>query len=84
MKKGKHLVETEEGRTIQEKDGRIKNLLKRTYLRNWVVGYDGNHAEAHVNHEGNFTDRKSNYNMDFARFVKISVVWLRYMLITLH
>ncbi|XP_022896872.1 myosin heavy chain, cardiac muscle isoform isoform X1 [Olea europaea var. sylvestris] len=76
MKKGKHLVETEEGRTIQEKDGRIKNLLKRTYLRNWVVGYDGNHAEAHVNHEGNFTDRKSNYNMDFAR-MKIENATLR-------
>lgn len=75
MRKGKHLVEIE-GRTIQEKDGRIKNLLKRTYLRNWVVGYDGTHADAHVNHEGNFNDKKSNYNMDFAR-MKIENATLR-------
>lgn len=75
MRKGKHLVEIE-GRSIQEKDGRIKNLLKRTYLRNWAVGYDGTHADAHVNHEGNFNDKKSNYNMDFAR-MKIENATLR-------
>ncbi|KAL2477381.1 myosin heavy chain-related [Forsythia ovata] len=90
MKKGKHLGEIEEERTLEEKDGRLKNLLKRTYLRNWVVGFDGNHAGAHGNPEGNFTDRKSNYNMDFARMkienatLKESLGSMEYLTTSVH
>ncbi|KAL2460332.1 myosin heavy chain-related [Abeliophyllum distichum] len=90
MKKGKHLGEIEEERTLEGKDGRLKNLLKRTYLRNWVVGFDGNHAEAHGNPEGNFTERKSNYNMDFARMkienatLKESLGSMEYLTTSVH
>ncbi|KAG8368490.1 hypothetical protein BUALT_Bualt15G0051100 [Buddleja alternifolia] len=58
---GKHMGETGERKIIQEKDGKLKNLLKRTYLTRWVGGSDGNDADSHVNYD------KSNYHMDFAR-----------------
>lgn len=53
-----------------ERDGRFRNLLKKTYLKRWIgtMDFSGNEAEAHLNGEGNFS-RRSN-NMDFARLVK--------------
>ncbi|XAR52933.1 hypothetical protein NMG60_11021269 [Bertholletia excelsa] len=55
MKQGNHLAEIGERRTIQERDGRLKNLLKRTYLKRWIGPLDsfGNEAGAHLNYEGN-------------------------------
>ncbi|XP_073026999.1 uncharacterized protein [Primulina eburnea] len=57
--RGKHLSESGEQR--QEKDGKLKNFLKRNYLSRWVGGSEGNDAEACLNYE------KPNFQMDFAR-----------------
>lgn len=54
---GKNLVETAERRILPEKDGKFKNLLKRTYLTRWVGGSDGSDADDH--------------HMDFARLLNI-------------
>ncbi|KAL8060742.1 hypothetical protein ABFX02_02G045000 [Erythranthe guttata] len=53
MNEGKHLGETVERRTVQEKDGRLKNLLKKSYLTRWVGGSDDYEKPSH--------------HMDFAR-----------------
>ncbi|RVW31333.1 hypothetical protein CK203_046248 [Vitis vinifera] len=70
MKQGNFLADIGEKRNATlERDGKLKNLLKKTYLRRWIgaLDYSGNQAEAHLNSEGNFSGRKSNYSMDFAR-----------------
>ncbi|KAE8008127.1 hypothetical protein FH972_004667 [Carpinus fangiana] len=53
---------------VTERDGKLKNLLKRTYLGRWIGPLDviGHEAEAHRNNEGKFFSRRSN-SMDFAR-----------------
>ena len=55
-----------------DRDGKLTNLLKRTYLRRWVGTLDGsgNEAEVYHNNEGKLFGRRSN-SMDFARLVKI-------------
>ncbi|XP_075488749.1 uncharacterized protein LOC142527728 isoform X2 [Primulina tabacum] len=57
--RGKHLSESGEQRP--EKDGKLKNFLKRNYLSRWVGGSEGIDAEACLNYE------KPNFQMDFAR-----------------
>lgn len=54
-----------------ERDGKLKNLLKRTYLRRWIGTLDvsGDDAEAYQNNEGKFFSKRN--SMDFARLVKI-------------
>eukprot|EP00258_Populus_trichocarpa_P048616 XP_024464635.1 DNA repair protein RAD50 isoform X1 [Populus trichocarpa] len=50
-----------------ERDGRIRNLLKRTYLRRWMGMLDsGNEARASTSGAGSFSGKRSN-DMDFAR-----------------
>ncbi|KAG5625308.1 hypothetical protein H5410_010526 [Solanum commersonii] len=43
----------------REKDGRLKNLLKTSYLRRWtgLQDSDGNDADTHRDSEANFADR---------------------------
>lgn len=55
-----------------ERDGKLTNLLKRTYLRRWIGALDGsgNKAEVYHSNEGKLFSRRSN-SMDFARLVKI-------------
>ncbi|KAF5448281.1 hypothetical protein F2P56_028835 [Juglans regia] len=50
-----------------ERDGKLKNLLKRTYLRRWIGTLDvsGDDAEAYQNNEGKFFSKRN--SMDFAR-----------------
>ncbi|PIM98046.1 hypothetical protein CDL12_29477 [Handroanthus impetiginosus] len=67
---GKHSDEIGERRIIQEKDGKLKNLLKRSYLTRWVGSSDGSDSDAHLHYE------KPNHNMDFAR-LKIENATLR-------
>lgn len=77
MKQGNFLAHIGEKRNATlERDGKLKNLLKKTYLRRWIgaLDYSGNQAEAHLNSEGNFSGRKSNYSMDFARSWKMLIV----------
>lgn len=61
-RQGKSLGEIAVKRTLQEKDGRLKNLLKTSYLRRWtgIQDSDGNDADTHRDSEAN--------NMDFARY----------------
>lgn len=58
-----------------ERDGRLKSLLKKTYLSRWVGPPDsrGIEAEGGLNIEGN---RRSNSSMEFAR-MKIEIATLR-------
>jgi hypothetical protein len=55
---------------VTERDGKLKNLLKRTYLGRWIGPLDviGHEAEVHRNNEGKFFSRRSN-SMDFARLL---------------
>ncbi|XP_059653006.1 uncharacterized protein LOC132300087 isoform X2 [Cornus florida] len=68
-KQGKLSTAIGEKSIVQGRDGRLKNLLKKTYLRRWVGTLDlnGGEAEAHLNSEGLATNRMSNYSIDFAR-----------------
>lgn len=54
-------------------DGKLRNLLKKTYLKRWVGIPDtrGNEAEIHVDSEGNVSSKRFN-SIDFARFVNNS------------
>ncbi|GLU03361.1 hypothetical protein SLE2022_205630 [Rubroshorea leprosula] len=68
MKQGNLLAETGEKRIgTNERHGRLKNLLKKSYLRHWVGTSDigGNETEAHPSNEGNLSGRRSS-SMDFA------------------
>lgn len=55
-----------------ETDGKLRNLLKKTYLKRWVGIPDlrGSEAEVRVDSEGNFSSKKFN-NIDFARFITV-------------
>lgn len=59
----------------QEQDLKLKNLLKRTYLRRWIGRLDGvgDDTEVYGNSEGKFFSRRSN-SMDLARLVKMFVI----------
>ncbi|KAK6159204.1 hypothetical protein DH2020_006518 [Rehmannia glutinosa] len=54
---GKQSGEIGERKNAQEKDGKLKNLLKRTYLTRWVGGSDGSDADY----------EQPKHHMDFAR-----------------
>ncbi|KAJ4963383.1 hypothetical protein NE237_023322 [Protea cynaroides] len=49
---------------IHERDGKLKNLLKKTYLRRWIGRLD--EEEGCIN-ENDFPNRKSNHAVEFAR-----------------
>lgn len=57
----------------QERDGRLRNLLKKANLKRWVgtLDFRGNEAEVHMDGEGNFSSKRFN-SIDFARFVNNS------------
>ncbi|XP_020532424.1 uncharacterized protein LOC105650792 isoform X4 [Jatropha curcas] len=65
---GNMLIDSGEKRLFaHEKDGRLRNLLKRTYLRRWIGTVEGGHEEiTNLNSERNFSSRRSN-SIDFAR-----------------
>ncbi|XP_028069617.1 spindle pole body component 110 isoform X1 [Camellia sinensis] len=67
MKQGKLLADIGEKRIVPDSNGRLKNMLKRTYLKRWIGTVDspGYGDEAHL--KGNVSDRRSNYSMDIAR-----------------
>ncbi|KAL6498366.1 hypothetical protein OROHE_026734 [Orobanche hederae] len=62
--------ETGERKTAQEKDGKLKNLLKRNYLTRWVGGSDGSDANVY---------EQTKHHMDFAR-MKIEIATLKEIL----
>ncbi|KAI8025145.1 hypothetical protein LOK49_LG02G03341 [Camellia lanceoleosa] len=67
LKQGKLLADIGEKRIVPDSNGRLKNMLKRTYLKRWIGTADspGYGDEAHL--KGNVSDRRSNYSMDIAR-----------------
>lgn len=53
---------------VYEREGRLKNLLKKTYLKRWM----GNHSQYDTNihgssDEGSLANKKDSKSMDFAR-----------------
>lgn len=70
--------ETRQGRVLafagekkiaaHQQDGKLRNILKRTYLKRWItVGDFGGAAEAHPSSDGGISGRKSSDSMDIAR-----------------
>ncbi|XP_042062305.1 centrosomal protein of 128 kDa-like isoform X2 [Salvia splendens] len=53
-------VETAERRMVPEKDGKLKSLLRKSYLTRWVGGSDGSDILAHRHNE-------KPHQVDFAR-----------------
>ncbi|KAK3412273.1 hypothetical protein EUGRSUZ_I01054 [Eucalyptus grandis] len=77
--------ETRQGRVLafagekkiaaHQQDGKLRNILKRTYLKRWItVGDFGGAAEAHPSSDGGISGRKSSDSMDIARFLTRSPV----------
>ncbi|XP_056160841.1 uncharacterized protein LOC115690332 isoform X3 [Syzygium oleosum] len=68
-RQGRDLVSTGEKRQqAHEQDGKLRNLLKRTYLKRWITAGDvGGAGEAHPSSDGSIAGRKSSYSMDIAR-----------------
>lgn len=67
IKQGKTLADIGGKKLVTERDGKLKNLLKRTYLGRWIGPLDIRRHEAEdQNNEGKFFSRRSN-SMDFAR-----------------
>ncbi|KAJ6409454.1 hypothetical protein OIU84_009036 [Salix udensis] len=66
--KGDFLSDNGERRlSNHERDGKMRNLLKRTYLRHWMGTLDtGNEAHASTSGAGSFSGKRSD-DMDFAR-----------------
>ncbi|XP_009606148.1 uncharacterized protein [Nicotiana tomentosiformis] len=68
-RQGKSVGEITVKRPVQEKDGRLKNLLKTSYLRRWtgIQDADGNDADIHRDSEVIYADRRPANSMDYAR-----------------
>jgi len=69
---GKCLVNTGDRKLVtRERDGSLKNLLKKSYLRRWIAPLDvsGNEVDSSLNNEGKTFNHQSSSSMDFARHV---------------
>ncbi|CAK9141371.1 unnamed protein product [Ilex paraguariensis] len=67
-KQGKLLTDIGQKRIVADRDGSLINILKKTYMKRWIGTVSNeNGAEADQNSQGNITNRRSNYSMDFAR-----------------
>ncbi|KAK6916324.1 SANT/Myb domain [Dillenia turbinata] len=86
IRQGKVLADTG-GRRISspDKEGKLRNLLKRTNLQRWMGALDfgGNEAEGQLNSEGFFSSRRSSLSMDFAR-MKIENATLKESMESMH
>ncbi|KAF8013925.1 hypothetical protein BT93_I1706 [Corymbia citriodora subsp. variegata] len=69
MRQGRVLASTGEKKiAAHQQDGKLRNLIKRTYLRRWITAGDfGGAVEAHPSSDGNISGRKSSDSMDIAR-----------------
>ncbi|RZC31675.1 TATA element modulatory factor isoform X1 [Glycine soja] len=68
-KQGKGVVNTGDRQLVtRERDGTLKNLLKKSYLRRWIGPLDvsGNEVDSSSNNEGKIFNHRSS-SMDFAR-----------------
>ncbi|KAD4179241.1 hypothetical protein E3N88_27832 [Mikania micrantha] len=69
VKQGKLTTGSEEKSISQDKDGRLKGLLKRTYFSQWVspLGSHGSGVGSHHEYAQYITKKSSSSNVDFAR-----------------
>ncbi|KAL8195265.1 hypothetical protein R6Q57_025668 [Mikania cordata] len=69
VKQGKLTTGSEEKSISQDKDGRLKGLLKRTYFSQWVIplGSHGSKGGSHHEYTQNITKKSSSSNVDFVR-----------------
>ncbi|XP_058081399.1 uncharacterized protein LOC131229456 isoform X2 [Magnolia sinica] len=71
MKQGNFLSnDGDKSLAARDRDGKLKNLLKKTYLGRWVGRLDlhGNESGVHVNNdESSPMNKRPNYSVDFAR-----------------
>ncbi|XP_028788558.1 centriolin isoform X1 [Neltuma alba] len=77
-KEEKSVVDSgERNLVVHQQDGRLRNLLKKTYLKRWINPLDAsrNEADRETNSEGKFFHRRSS-SMDLAR-MKIEVATLK-------
>lgn len=61
---------------VHEREGRLKNLLKKTYLKRWM-GNDHSQHDTDIygsSGESNPTNKKDFKSMDFARFIVMLIV----------
>lgn len=61
---------------INEREGRLKNLLKKTYLKRWM-GNDRSQHDTDIygsSSESNSTNKKDYKSMDFARFIVMPII----------
>lgn len=71
IKQGNPLPGTGEKRIVQDRDGKLKNILKKTYFRKWIDPQDASGIEAVTDlyKEGTTREKVSNLSMDSARYV---------------
>lgn len=77
-KQGKAVADGGERKlVIHERDGRLRNLLKKTYLKRWINPLDasGNEVGSDPSNEGKYFHRGSS-SMDLARHVLIFIVFV--------
>ncbi|KAK9077223.1 hypothetical protein SSX86_005560 [Deinandra increscens subsp. villosa] len=64
----KVMTGSEEKNMVQDKDGRLKGLLKKTYFSQWINPYGSHGSEGGSHHDPhNITKKSSSSTMDFAR-----------------
>lgn len=76
---------TGEKQIVQDRDGRLKNILKKTYLKKWIDPQDasGDEVGTNFNKEGTTSEKVSSHNMDYAR-IKVENAALRESLESMH
>lgn len=59
----------QKGSSSQEQDGKLRNILKKTYLNRWISKSEDDAVYSHFPEDKTFYGRRSNHSMDFARFL---------------
>ncbi|KAI3755469.1 hypothetical protein L1987_55270 [Smallanthus sonchifolius] len=69
VKQGKVITGSEVKNMFQDKDGRLKGLLKKAYFSQWInpLGSHGSDGGTHHEYAQNITKKSSSSTMDFAR-----------------
>ncbi|XP_074333041.1 uncharacterized protein LOC141670883 isoform X9 [Apium graveolens] len=92
INQGNPLRGTGEKRIVQDKDGRLKNILKKTYLKKWIDPQDasGDEAGTDFSKEGTISEKVSHQSMDFARLkvenaaLRESLESMRHLTFSIH
>lgn len=73
IKHGNPLPGTGGKQIVLDTDGRLKNILKKTYFKRWIDPQDasGNEGGTDLYKEGTTSEKVSDHSMDFARYVRL-------------